>query len=96
MRTTFYVNSNGAIVLLRKLGTDDNRFNFRVRVTDQRNPEKTDDAQVTITVTHFGGPPVFRNLPYEREVSLARDVNNIAILTVLAEDPDTDAVSCFL
>ncbi|KAK7482291.1 hypothetical protein BaRGS_00026419 [Batillaria attramentaria] len=68
---TFYVNGNGAIVLLRPLESTDDIFTFGVGVSDDRSPPKTDDAQVTVTIQHPpGGPPTFLGTPFVNDVRL--------------------------
>ena len=84
---TFYVNYNGAIILLRPLSSTDNFFDFNVRVTDDRAPiAKSDDASVRITINHVKFSPEFQDLPYTATVRLDRSVSNSPILRVRATD----------
>lgn len=84
---SFYVTSSCSVYLVRELQPTDNLFTFVVRVTDDRIPNaKTDDAQVTVRVTHVKAFPIFQNLPFKIELLLSRQVNTVPVLQVRATD----------
>ena len=58
-----------------------------MRASDQRIPERTATAQVTISITRDNAVPFFIASPYFVRISEARPVGD-SILTVQASDND--------
>lgn len=72
----FKVQANGNIVLLKQLPSTSKIFTFPVKVSDNRTPEKTDTASVTINVTSsVSSPLVFVNTPYKKNIGVNTPVN---------------------
>lgn len=63
-------------------------FQINVRASDQRDPEKTTDATVTLTILRDNFPPQFRNEPYIARTTELTDTGTVFFTLVEAFDRD--------
>ena len=75
----FYLNpATGDIFLTRRLDlTTATSFSLSIQASDQRVPERIDNAQVTIRVSRNQFAPVFFNTPYRTNVQETRPVGAV-------------------
>ncbi|XP_060080745.1 protocadherin Fat 4-like, partial [Ylistrum balloti] len=85
----FYLGPATGTIRLKNLLSSNNlaEFNFVVRVSDQSNPEKTDDANVQITVSRNNLSPAFVSPPFSTGINFDQSLGN-SFYTVQANDND--------
>lgn len=85
----FYLNPfTGVISLSRSVyNVGENQYQFTVQASDQRINERTDTAEVFITILRDQSPPQFTNEPYQGTVREI-DVNGTSVTTTTCFDPD--------
>ncbi|XP_050391949.2 protocadherin Fat 4 [Patella vulgata] len=85
----FSIDPDTGLIKLRQVLTNSNAgsYTLTAQVTDQRIPEKTDTAQVFITVEGDQFTPRFIGAPYQTSVPETRSVNT-NIITVQGVDDD--------
>ncbi|VDH99244.1 protocadherin Fat 4, partial [Mytilus galloprovincialis] len=85
----FYLNPvTGQLTLIKDLAsTNQKTFSFQVSARDQRNPEKSDIAPVTVTVDRDEDIPSFTAQKYTANIVETEPVGNV-IETVAATDND--------
>ncbi|KAJ8319080.1 hypothetical protein KUTeg_004171 [Tegillarca granosa] len=85
----FFINGlTGEVFLIKDISTTQEKiFNLEVTASDRRNPEKTDKAQVTITVSRDESIPAFDRNLYTTTISETQPFVS-SIISVRATDSD--------
>ncbi|KAL5018741.1 hypothetical protein ScPMuIL_004463 [Solemya velum] len=86
----FYIQQTGGLIFVTKSlrSTSVHTYTINVRATDQRDPERTADATVTLTILRDNFPPEFLRTPYNAVTTEETDTDTVIYTTVEATDRD--------